>query len=80
MRAFREHRSGGVGPDVTRDAGQGVDPGSGMNVEAEVDGGCVQGRAVVTRANGAVPSSRGSKPSTRWCMIGFPTRASSRTS
>ena len=35
--------------------------------------------AAVVSVNGAAPSGVGSRPSTRWCMIGFPTTTRSCT-
>ena len=77
MRRLRQDDAGGVGADMAGDAGQHEDPGIGMDAQVDLARPEVIAPSVAS-AKGAPPSSVGSMPSSRWCMIGLPTKVTSR--
>ena len=79
MRAFRQRRAGRVGADMAGDAGQHVEPRALVDFEADLVRPDVQ-RARDGERERRPPSSVGSMPRNRWCMIGLPTKTQSRMS
>ena len=80
VRALGEDHAGGVGADVTGDARQHVHACAGVHGQPELARREAAPSSSTASANGAPPSSVGSRPSSRWCMIGLPTTVISSTS
>ena len=80
VRAFRQRRAGGIGADMAGDAGQHVEPRAPVDVDVDLVRPDTAARRRRRARTGAWPSSVGSMPRNRWCMIGLPTKTQSKMS